>query len=84
MEVAQVWEYGSQSADRLYTDSVGDADWLPQSRNVLITFGNIAYENGAHPSPLSANAAMARIKEVTHDPVPEVVFDLAVFDYSNT
>jgi hypothetical protein len=27
---------------------------------------------------------MARIKEVTHDPVPEVVFDLVVFNYANT
>jgi arylsulfate sulfotransferase len=83
MEVSQVWEYASTN-ETLYTWSVGDADWLKTRGNVLVTFGNISYVNGAHPSPYSTNAAMARIKEVTHDPDPEVVFDLALFDYANT
>ena len=52
--------------------------------NVLVTFGNVSYVNGVHPSAYSTNAAMVRIKEVTHDQVPEVVFDLALFDYANT
>jgi len=28
MEVSQVWEYGGNVAERLYTPSVGDANWL--------------------------------------------------------
>jgi len=84
MEVTQVWEYGSSTPERLYTGAVGDANWLPQTGNILITFGSISYVNGVHPSLFATNATMARIKEVTHDPVPEVVFDLAVFDYANT
>ncbi len=84
MEVSQVWEYGKNIAERLYTPSVGDANWLTNSGNVLITFGNITYVNGASPSPYSASAAMVRIKEVTHDQLAEVVFDLALFDFSNT
>ena len=50
----------------------------------MVTFGSITYVDGVHPSRFAPNATMARIKEVTHDPVPEVVFDLAVFDYTNT
>jgi arylsulfate sulfotransferase len=86
MEVSQVWEYGSSdtSSQRLFTWSVGDADWMKQSGNVLITFGNTTYVNGLHPSPVATNSAMARIIEVTHDPIPEVVFDLALFSYTNT
>ena len=84
MEVSQVWEYGGDVAEPLFTPSVGDADWLNRSGNILITYGNITYVNGAHPSAFSTNAAMVRIKEVTHDAVPEVVFDLALFDYNNT
>ncbi len=51
---------------------------------MLVTFGNITYAGGVHPSPYSANAAMVRIKEVTHQQPAEVVFDLALFDYTNT
>jgi arylsulfate sulfotransferase len=83
MEVSQVWEYASTN-EPFYTPSVGDADFLKQSGNVLVTFGNIKYVSGARPSPYSGRASMARIQEVTHDPAPEVVFDLALFDYENT
>ena len=83
MEVSQVWEYASTN-ETLYTWSVGDADFLKQRGNVLVTFGNISYVNGVHPSAIATNAAMVRIKEVTHEQVPEVVFDLALFDYANT
>ena len=83
MEISQVWEYASPN-ETLYTGSVGDADFLSGRGNVLVTFGNISYVNGSHPSAYSTNAAMVRIQEVTHDPVPEVVFDLALFDYANT
>jgi hypothetical protein len=84
MEVSQVWEYGGSIAQPLFTPSVGGVKWLPQSGNVLVTFGNITYAGGVHPSSQSANAAMARIKEVTHEQPAEVVFDLALFDYTNT
>jgi len=84
MEVTQVWDYGRTNADRLYTDRAGNADWLPQQGNVLITFANTLYENGAYPSPIAPGATMLRIKEVTHDADPQVVFDLAFFDYGNT
>lgn len=84
MEVSQVWDYGRTNSDRLYTDRVGNADWLPQSGNVLVTFGYVVYVNGASPSPMSPTASMVRIREVTHDPVPEIVFDVAYFDYGNT
>ncbi|MCX6902338.1 MAG: aryl-sulfate sulfotransferase, partial [Verrucomicrobia bacterium] len=84
MTVTQVWQYGSQTNGRLYTPSVGNADWLPQRGNVLATFGNVTYVNGVSPSRYSTNASLVRIIEATHDPVPQVVFDLAVFDYANT
>ncbi len=84
MEVSQVWSYGSTNTELLYTGQVGNADWLPQRSNVLVNFGFVSYANGVSPSPFSPNASMVRIKEVTHDSAPEVVFDLAFFDYRNT
>jgi arylsulfate sulfotransferase len=84
MEVSQVWEYGSDTPERLYTPSVGDVDWLPKTGNVLVSFANISYVNGVHPSSFSPNATMVRFKEVTHDDPADVVFDLELFDRNNT
>jgi len=84
MEITQVWEYGKTNDDRLYTDRVGNVDLLPRTGNVLINFGYVIYANGLRPSPTAPAAVMCRIKEVTHEPNPEVVFDLAFFDSANT
>jgi arylsulfate sulfotransferase len=84
MTVSQVWDSTLTNEDRLFTPIIGDADWLPQRQNVLVTYGYVTYINGVHPSSHSANATMVRIKEFTYAPVPEVVFDLSLFDYANT
>jgi arylsulfate sulfotransferase len=84
MEVTQVWDYGRTNAQRLYTDKVGNADWLPLTGNVLIGFGSVEYVNGMPPSAYAPNATMVRIQEVTHEASPQVIFDLAAFDYGNT
>ncbi len=84
MEVSQVWDSTAAGGDRLYTPIFGKTQWLPQTRNVLVTYGDVTYINGVHPSPYAPGAAMARIIEYTHDPVPQVVFDLSLFDYNNT
>jgi len=83
-EVSQVWDTSPANQDRLFTPVVGNAEWLPQRRNVLVTYGNITYVNGVPPSRYSPEATMVRLIEYTHDPVPEVVFDLSFFDSSNT
>jgi arylsulfate sulfotransferase len=84
MQVSQVWDSSLAAGDRLYTAALGDADWLSQSGNVLVTYGLVSYVNGLHPSAYSTNASMARIIEFTHDAVPKVVFDLSFFDDNNT
>lgn len=84
MQITQVWDSTEAGGDRLYTPIIGDADWLPERRNILTTFGYVTYINGIHPSAYSSGATMARIQELTHDPIPEVVFDLSFFDYNST
>lgn len=83
MEISQVWEFGRENAERLYTDRVGNAEWLPRRGNVLVTSGYTIFDNGVRPSTLAPNAVMTRVREVTHDADPQVVFDLSFFDYSN-
>ena len=85
MEVSEVWNSAWQTnQDRLYTYALGKAQWLPKTGNIMATYGLVSYVNGVHPSSHSSLATMVRIKEYTHDPVPQVVFDLAFFDYTNT
>lgn len=84
MEISQVWEFGTHAAERIYSVSRGDTDWLPQQGNVLITYADVAYIDGHSPSLVATNARMARIQEVTHEASPEIVFDMALFDYGNT
>lgn len=85
MTVSEVWNSAWQTnQDRLFTPYVGRVQWLPQTRNVLVTYGAVTYVNGAHPNSYAPDATMVQITEYTHDPVPEVVFDLSFFDYNNT
>ena len=84
MEVTQVWDFGRTNGLQMYTDRLGSADVLPQTGNVLVHFGNVDYVNGLHPSPYSTKATLARIQEVTRTADPQVVFDMALFDYTNT
>lgn len=85
MTISQVWDsydQGNAPGDRIYSYIMGNADWLPQQRNVLTTYAWVNYTNGVS---VDANGAtMARIVEYTHDPVPQVVFDLALWNYDAT
>jgi hypothetical protein len=84
MTVSQVWDYGRTNALQLYTDKVGSAFPLPQTGNILITFGSVLYVNGTPPSSYGPSATIARIQEVTYGATPAVLFDLAVSEYNNT
>jgi len=84
MEVSEVWNSSwNTTQDRLFTPYIGKAEWLPQTRNILVTYGAVTYVNGVPPDSYAPGATMVRIMEYTHDPVPEVVFDLSFFDYGN-
>ena len=85
MEIAQVWDYGrTDVAQRLYADHEGNAEMQPSTGNVLIDFPAVSYVNGGAPSQYGPSATMARITEVTHDAVPQIVFDLEISMYANT
>ncbi|HEY3761965.1 MAG TPA: aryl-sulfate sulfotransferase [Verrucomicrobiae bacterium] len=85
MTVSEVWNSAWQTnEDRLFTPIVGRVQWLPQTRNVFATYGYVNYVNGTHPDSSAPNATMVRLIEYTHDPIPQVVFDLSFFDYGDS
>ena len=69
MTVQQVWEY---APGNLYADFIGDADEMPTTGNVLVTFGGLRGEADGQPS--------ARIVEVTRDSSSTVTWELHVED----
>lgn len=80
MQVEQVWDFGSPDSEWLYADRVGDADRLPETGNVLITFGGTSYTGGVQHSELGLGGIHTRIIEVTHDDPAEKVFDVRIYN----
>ena len=83
MMISQVWDSydsGLGGGDRIFTDIMGNTEWEPEHRTILATFGWVNYVNGVMPNP--NGATMARIVEYTHEPVPQVVFDLSFWNYN--
>ena len=84
MEVSQVWEYGRTNvAQRLWVDHEGNAEPQPKTGNVLIDFAAVNYINGVAPSAYGPAAYVVRLTEVTHDPTPQIVFDLELTEFDN-
>lgn len=82
MTVTQVWSYGSPSGeDQFFSPFLCDADWLPQTGNILITDGaHVTDENDEQVNSPPGAHQWARLVEVTHDEDPEVVWELFIDD----
>ena len=80
MEVRQIWEYGESIAAPLYSRYISDADWQPVTGNVMMTFGGVTYTGGVSSQDLGLGVEYARIVEVTDEVVPQVVFDLMLYE----
>jgi hypothetical protein len=84
MTVSEVWNSAWQTnQDRLFTGVLGEAQWLPVTSHVLVTFGAVSHINYQLPNSNQVNSTMVRLIEYTHDPIPQVVFDLSFYDPTN-
>lgn len=81
MTVEQVWEYGASIDPRLYADFISDADHLPQTGNVWITFGGLQAVGDVPNADLGLGHLQAQLIEVARDAPDEVVFQLDVFSH---
>ncbi|HKI70692.1 MAG TPA: aryl-sulfate sulfotransferase, partial [Verrucomicrobiae bacterium] len=84
MQVSQVWDYGRTNGDPIFSGALGDTEWQPESKTVLMDFGSASYVDGVPPDPYSPSAEMPVIKEVTYGPNPEIVFEITLFNHDNT
>jgi len=72
--VEEIDSYGEERGTSFYSSVVGDADFQPDTENVLITSGRIENEGGDNPE--------SRIVEVAGDD-KEVVFELVVSRFAD-
>ena len=83
LTVRQRWAYPPSDAERFYSSFLSDADWLPDTGNVLITDGGrtrTVDTAGGEPEV----RRWARILEVTRGDPAETVFELVIDDDSPT
>jgi arylsulfate sulfotransferase len=71
MTVEEVWAYGEERGKAFYSNIVGDADYLHDTGNRLITSGHIEVEED-EPERIS------RIVEVTGEENAEVVYEIVI------
>ena len=82
--VSETWPYGGPGDDIFYSPLVGDADWMPETGNVLVTDGGrVTDEQGRPSDDLSTGLRWARIVELTHTTPAEKVFELIIRDEEN-
>ena len=81
MEVSQVWSYGGGDDEQFFSSFLCDADWMPQTGNVLITDGGRITDDAGNPAGRPGKFRWGRIVEVTHTTPAEKVFELVVRDH---
>lgn len=71
MTVRKVWEYGRTQDTVYYSGALGDANYLDEKKNVLITHGNLETKEGKFS---------AKVLEVSYDKPHKTVFSLTLRD----
>jgi arylsulfate sulfotransferase len=79
MVVREVWSYGGEGDEKYFASFVGDADWMPQTGNVLATFGGLIFDSEGIPTDRGGGGHYrSRIVEVAGDRPVEKVFELII------
>lgn len=84
MTVRQVWESDTEESDAMVTYAMGDADWLPKTNNVLVTYGFCYPRRNLTPDvdwmTMNDFIYQTRLREVAYTHPPEVVWEIRLDD----
>ncbi len=80
MTIREVWESDTAEGDAMVTYAMGNAHWLPQFNNVLVTYG-FCYPRNELPDnvdwiTMNDFIYQTRIREVAYTNPPEVVWEI--------
>jgi arylsulfate sulfotransferase len=78
--VEQVWSYGGPGSDLFFSGFISEADWLPQTENILITSGGrVRLPDGGQGMPGMGHHWIS-MAEVTHTTPAEKVWEVVIDD----
>ena len=78
MTVRQVWEYRGEPNDTFFCPFYCEAEWMPETGNILVTDGgHIETEEKVVSGNVPDDHQWARIFEITRSDPPEKVFEIA-------
>ncbi len=80
MTIRELWESDTVEGDAMVTYAMGDTDWLPETENVLVTYGFCYPRNQITDEmnwmTMNDLIFQTRIREVAHTNPPEVVWEI--------
>lgn len=72
-----VFEYDGGEEDRFYCPFYCEADWLPKTKNILVTDGgHVELADGTPNDDVPGERQWARVFEITRDSPPQKVFEI--------
>jgi arylsulfate sulfotransferase len=57
--VKQIWQYGKERGEEMFSAIVGDVDYLPTTKNILVTSGHISPQNNHSGKIIEVNRETA-------------------------
>jgi arylsulfate sulfotransferase len=76
--VEQVWSYGGREGEKFFSGFVSEADWLPQTGNILLTNGgSVRTADGGQGMPGQGHHWVSLV-EVTHTTPAEKVWEVVI------
>ena len=83
MTVSQVWKSEEPTDDRVIAVAMGDADWLPESENVLVAYGALLDPASIgkvtwEPASRLTFKQWTRLREYVRSDPPEVVYEVVL------
>jgi arylsulfate sulfotransferase len=78
--VDEVWAFGGAEDNWFFSPFICDADWMPETGNILITDGGRIADKDGNDTASFAGRHWARIVEVTHEMPARKVFELVIDD----
>jgi len=79
--VEEVWSYGGHGEDWFFSSFVCEADWLPQTDNILITVGGqVTQPDGTPGGDPYEGHIWVTLMEVTHTTPAEKVWEVLIDD----
>ncbi|MCP5112589.1 MAG: aryl-sulfate sulfotransferase [bacterium] len=81
MTTSELWASEARGPEAVVTWAMGDVDWLPDTGNVLVTYGSTLRRDNLEQltwRQLTNAGSWSRIREYTHTTPPELVWELVL------